>query len=70
MEVDPQNEKHLIADNGCILARITNLNETYNEVWLGKYKKSDGTIDDDKAENFIEIQNVISNQTNEEETEE
>lgn len=70
MKVDPENEKHLIADKGCELARIKNLNKRYTEVWLGKIVASDGTLEDDKAENFIEIETIADEGTTEEKAEE
>lgn len=55
MIIDPNNEKHLIADEGKLLARIKNLQDTYLEVWLGYYTDEDGVRKMDTKENFTEI---------------
>ena len=55
MIIDPNNEKHLIADEGKLLARIKDLCDTYLEVWLGYYTDEDGVRQIDTKENFTEI---------------
>lgn len=55
MIIVPNNEKHLIADEGKLLARIKNLQDTYLEVWLGYYTDEDGVRKMDTKENFTEI---------------
>ena len=55
MIIDPNNEKHLIAEEGKLLARIKDLRDTYLEVWLGYYTDEDGVRQIDTKENFTEI---------------
>ena len=55
MIIDPNNEKHLIAEDGKLLARIKDLRDTYLEVWLGYYTDEDGVRQIDTKENFTEI---------------
>ena len=55
MIIDPNNEKHLIAEDGKLLARIKDLRDTYLEVWLGYYTDEDGVRKIDTKENFTEI---------------
>lgn len=55
MIIDPNNEKHLIAEDGKLLARIKDLRDTYLEVWLGYYTDEDGVRKMDTKENFTEI---------------
>ena len=55
MIIDPNNEKHLIAEEGKLLARIKDLRDTYLEVWLGYYTDEDGVRKMDTKENFTEI---------------
>ena len=55
MIIDPNNEKHLIAEDGKLLARIKDLRDTYLEVWLGYYTDEDGVRQIDAKENFTEI---------------
>ena len=55
MIIDPNNEKHLIAEDGKLLARIKNLRDTYLEVWLGYYTDENGVREMDTKENFTEI---------------
>ena len=55
MIIDPNNEKHLIAAEGKLLARIKDLKDTYLEVWLGYYTDEDGVRQIDTKENFTEI---------------
>ena len=55
MIIDPNNEKHLIAEEGKLLARIKNLRDTYLEVWLGYYTDENGVREMDTKENFTEI---------------
>ena len=55
MIIDPNNEKHLIAEEGKLLARIKDLRDTYLEVWLGYYTDEDGVRKMDAKENFTEI---------------
>lgn len=55
MIIDPNNEKHLIAKEGKLLARIKNLRDTYLEVWLGYYTDENGVREMDTKENFTEI---------------
>ena len=54
MIIDPNNEKHLIAEDGKLLARIKDLRDTYLEVWLGYYTDEDGVRQIDTKENFTE----------------
>lgn len=55
MIIDPNNEKHLIAEEGKLLARIKDLRDTYLEVWLGYYTDENGVRKMDTKENFTEI---------------
>ena len=55
MIIDPNNEKHLIAEEGKKLARIKDLRDTYSEVWLGYYTDENGVRTMDTKENFTEI---------------
>ena len=55
MIIDPNNDKHLIAEEGKLLARIKDLRDTYLEVWLGYYTDEDGVRQIDTKENFTEI---------------
>lgn len=55
MIIDPNNEKHLIAEEGKLLARIKDLRDTYLEVWLGYYTDENGVREMDTKENFTEI---------------
>ena len=55
MIIDPNNEKHLIAEDGKLLARIKDLRDTYLEVWLGYYTDENGVRQIDTKENFTEI---------------
>ena len=55
MIIDPNNEKHLIAAEGKLLARIKDLKDTYLEVWLGYYTDENGVRAMDTKENFTEI---------------
>lgn len=55
MIIDTNNEKHLIAEDGKLLARIKDLRDTYLEVWLGYYTDEDGVRQIDTKENFTEI---------------
>ena len=55
MIIDPNNEKHLIAEEGKLLARIKDMRDTYLEVWLGYYTNENGVREMDTKENFTEI---------------
>lgn len=55
MIIDPNNEKHLIAEEGKLLARIKDMRDTYLEVWLGYYTDENGVRKTDTKENFTEI---------------
>lgn len=55
MIVDPKNERHLIAQEGKVIARLKNLKETYKEVWLGYYKDKNGVKKMDTRADFTEI---------------
>ena len=55
MIIDPNNEKHLIAEEGKKIARIKDLRDTYSEVWLGYYTDENGVRTIDTKENFTEI---------------
>lgn len=55
MIIDPNNEKHLIAEEGKLLARIKDMRDTYHEVWLGYYTDENGVRALDTKENFTEI---------------
>ena len=55
MIIDPNNEKHLIAEEGKLLARIKKVRDTYLEVWLGYYTDENGVREMDTKENFTEI---------------
>jgi hypothetical protein len=55
MIIDPNNEKHLIAEEGKLLARIKDMRDTYLEVWLGYYTDENGVREMDTKENFTEI---------------
>jgi len=55
MIVDPKNERHLIAKEGKVIARIKNLKETYSEVWLGYHVDENGVKKMDKKSDFTEI---------------
>lgn len=54
MIIDKKNEKHLIAEEGKVLARVNNLDDTYCEIFLGLYNH-DGIIRLDTKDDFIEI---------------
>lgn len=54
MTIDPLNIKHLIADEGKLLRRISNKEIYGKEVILGKIMVN-GKIVDDVPENFEEI---------------
>lgn len=54
MIVDKNNEKHLIAEEGKLLARVDNLNDTYCEVFLGLYSHN-GVVRMDTKDDFVEI---------------
>lgn len=54
MIVDINNEKHLIAEEGKLLARISNMDDTYKEVWLG-YHIENGVKKMDTKDDFTEI---------------
>lgn len=55
MIIDPNNEKHIIADEGKLLARIKDLSDRYLEVWLGYYTDENGVREMDTKENFTEL---------------
>jgi hypothetical protein len=55
MIVDPNNENHLIAREGKVIARLKNLKETYKEVWLGYHTDENGVKKMDKKSDFTEI---------------
>ena len=55
MIIDPNNEKHLIARDGKLIARIKNLKETHKEVWLGYYTDENGVRKMDKKSDFTEV---------------
>lgn len=55
MIVDPNNEKHLIAKEGKLIARIKNLKETSKEVWLGYHTDENGVKRMDKKSDFTEV---------------
>lgn len=55
MIIDPNNEKHLIAEDGKLLARIKDLSDTYSEVWLGYYTDENGVRRLDTKNDFTEI---------------
>ena len=55
MIIDPNNEKHLIAEEGKLLARIKDLKDTYLELWLGYYTDENGVRTMDTKENFTEM---------------
>ena len=55
MILDPNNEKHLIASEGKLIARIKNLKETYKEVWLGYHTDEKDEKKMDKKSDFTEI---------------
>jgi len=55
MITDPNNENHLIAREGKVLARIKNLKEKYKEVWLGYHIDENGERKKDKKSDFTEI---------------
>ena len=55
MIIDPNNEKHIIAGEGKLLARIKDLSDRYLEVWLGYYTDENGVREMDTKENFTEL---------------
>ena len=55
MIIDPKNPRHLIAKEGKVIARLKNLKETYNEVWLGYHIDKEGNKKMDKKTEFTEI---------------
>jgi len=55
MIIDPNNERHLIAKEGKLIARIKNLKETYKEVWLGYHTDKNGVKKMDTRADFTEI---------------
>ena len=54
MIVDKNDNKHLIAEEGKVLARVNNLDDTYCEVFLGLYYH-DGIMRMDTKDDFVEI---------------
>ena len=54
MRIDPENPKHLIADEGKVFQRKYDLLVLGNEVILGYYKY-DGVYRMETADDFIEI---------------
>lgn len=59
MTIDPLNIKHLIADEGMVLMRISNQEIYGKEVILGKIMVN-GMMVDDVPENFCEIEDEES----------
>lgn len=55
MIIDPNNPKHLIAKEGKVIARLKNMKETYNEVWLGYYTDKNGARKMETKADFTEI---------------
>ena len=55
MIIDPNNPRHLIAKEGKVIARLKNLKETYNEVWLGYYTDKNGVRKMETKADFTEI---------------
>lgn len=55
MIIDPKNERHLIAQEGKVIARLKNLKETYKEVWLGYHTDKNGVKKMDTRTDFTEI---------------
>jgi hypothetical protein len=55
MIIDPNNPKHLIAKEGKVIARLKNMKETYNEVWLGYYTDKNGDRKMETKADFTEI---------------
>lgn len=55
MIIDPKNERHLIAQEGKVIARLKNLKETYKEVWLGYHTDKNGVKKMDTKSDFTEI---------------
>ncbi len=55
MIVDPKNPRHLIAKEGKVLARLKNLKETYDEIWLGYHIDENGVKKMDTRADFTEI---------------
>lgn len=55
MIIDPNNSKHLIAKEGKLIARMSNLKEKYKEVWLGYHFDKNGNKKMDTVDNFIEV---------------
>lgn len=55
MIIDPKNERHLIAQEGKVIARLKNLKETYKEVWLGYHTDKNGVKKMDTRADFTEI---------------
>ena len=55
MIVDPNDERHLIASEGKVIARIGNMKDTCNEIWLGYHTDKDGVRRMDRKSDFTEI---------------
>ena len=55
MIVDPNNERHLIAKEGKLIARIKNLKERHKEIWLGYHIDENGVKKMDTRADFTEI---------------
>lgn len=54
MIIDPKDSKHIIADEGMVLRRISTQEIYGKEVYLGKIVV-DGQVVDDQASNFDEV---------------
>ena len=57
MTIDPNNSKHLIADEGKVLRRISTTEIYGKEVFLGKIKIGN-VVMDDVPENFDEVEEI------------
>lgn len=55
MIVDPKDPRHLIAKEGKVIARLSNMKETYKEVWLGYHTDRKGVKRMDTKADFTEI---------------
>lgn len=55
MRIDPENPKHLIAEDGKVFRRIATGLVLGHELILGYYKDENGVYQEDVAENFDEV---------------
>ena len=70
MTIDPNNEKHIIADEGKVFQRIVSKEIYGNEIYLGYSYYIDGVLQnpphEDKIEDFEEIDEPAEEEIDEE----